>query len=264
MAINITAKTDYSYLFSGLSNTSSSGVEDLSFLSDYASIKNGSYGKLMKAYYSESASDSVKELAQNSSQTDKSDSTGALTKEEATALTKVQSATDELKESADALLETGGKSVFQMVDMLTKDENGVETTTQDYDREAIYSAVNQFVTDYNSVITATADAEDGTVSNRAQNLMRNSLSNEKMLNKIGITIGDDGKLAVDKDTFRKADMATTKTLFQGNGSYGYQVSAQSSLINYAADNAVSRAGTYTGSGTYNNAYNTGNIFNSYF
>ena len=42
--------SDYSYLFQGLSS-SGGGLGNLNFLSDYASIKNGSYSKLMKAYY---------------------------------------------------------------------------------------------------------------------------------------------------------------------------------------------------------------------
>ena len=50
MSITIQARTDYSYLFSSLGTSSSSGT-NLNFLSDYASIKNGSYAKLMKAYY---------------------------------------------------------------------------------------------------------------------------------------------------------------------------------------------------------------------
>ena len=50
ISINVNAKQDYSYLFQSLSTSSGSGLGNLNFLSDYASIKNGSYGKLMKAY----------------------------------------------------------------------------------------------------------------------------------------------------------------------------------------------------------------------
>ena len=39
---------NYSYLFQSASGGS---LGNLNFISDYASIKNGSYGKLMKAYY---------------------------------------------------------------------------------------------------------------------------------------------------------------------------------------------------------------------
>ena len=46
--INVDSRQDYSYLFQ---NLSSGGMGNLNFLSDYASIKNGSYGRLMKAYY---------------------------------------------------------------------------------------------------------------------------------------------------------------------------------------------------------------------
>ena len=50
MSINIQAKTNYSFLFSGLSSSASNALSG-NWLADYASIKNGSYAKLMKAYY---------------------------------------------------------------------------------------------------------------------------------------------------------------------------------------------------------------------
>ena len=48
MSINIQAKPDMSFLLSSL-GSGAAGVAVSNFLSDYASIKNGSYGKLMKA-----------------------------------------------------------------------------------------------------------------------------------------------------------------------------------------------------------------------
>ena len=46
--MNFSTGNDYSFLFGG----SSSSNDNSGFsLNDYASIKNGSYGKLMKAYY---------------------------------------------------------------------------------------------------------------------------------------------------------------------------------------------------------------------
>ena len=49
--MNIQAKTDYSTLFSSLSGNQTSTFS----LADYASIKNGSYFKVMKAYYGKDA-----------------------------------------------------------------------------------------------------------------------------------------------------------------------------------------------------------------
>ena len=57
MSINIQAKTNYSFLFSGLSSSASNALSG-NWLADYASIKNGSYGKLMKAYYAKDSGDS--------------------------------------------------------------------------------------------------------------------------------------------------------------------------------------------------------------
>lgn len=48
--INMHLKNDYSFLFSGMSTSSGGSLGNLNFLSDYQSIKNGSYGKLLKAY----------------------------------------------------------------------------------------------------------------------------------------------------------------------------------------------------------------------
>ena len=255
MSINIQAKTNYSFLFSGLSSSASNAISG-NWLADYASIKNGSYGKLMKAYYAKDSGDS-KTAA--STITKKDTATDTAKK----ALAKVETTTDALKESADALLATGKKDLFTQKDITTKDENGVESTTKGYDTDAIYSAVNSFVTNYNSVMAAVDDVSDTTVNNRTESLGNTTIANSKQLAKIGITMKNDGTLSLDKDTFMKADMSTVKSLFQGNGSYGYRVSAQSSMINFAADHASTRSSLYTGSAGYTGLYNAGNLFSSY-
>ena len=241
MSINIQAKTNYSFLFSGLSSSASNALSG-NWLADYASIKNGSYGKLMKAYY---AKDSGNSKTAASTITKKDTATDTAKK----ALAKVETTTDALKESADALLATGKKDLFTQKDITTKDENGVESTTKGYDTDAIYSAVNSFVTNYNSVMAAVDDVNDTTVNNRTESLGNTTIANSKQLAKIGVTM--------------KNDMSTVKSLFQGNGSYGYRVSAQSSMINFAADHASTRSSLYTGSAGYTGLYNAGNLFNSY-
>lgn len=259
MSINVQAKQDYSFLFSGL-GSGASGVGGSNFLGDYMAIKNGSYGKLMRAYYGTSASDSVKSIANSNSSTTK---TGNLTSADKKAYAKVETAADALKDSADALLATGSKSLFNEKDITTTDENGVETTKKGYDTDAIYKAVNSFVTNYNDTVKAAANVNDSSVTNRVNSMMNNTRVNEKMLNKIGVTVNDDGTLSLDKDTFMKADMKTVKNIFNGNGSYGYQTSAQASLINYAAEHASNRSGFYNTNGDYSDIFNSGNLFNSY-
>lgn len=253
MGINIQAKSDYSFLFSGL-GSGSSGLGGSTFLSDYASIKNGSYAKLMKAYYSKNSNDTVKSLAKDKI-TEKTD---------ASAMAKVQTTTDALKESADTLLEKGSKSVFNMKDITTKDENGVETTQKGYDTASIYKAVDSFVTNYNSVIGAAKSSDNNTVINRTKSMVGATAVNTKMLGQLGITINSDSTLSLDKDTFMKADMSKAKSLFSGNGSYAYRVSAQASMINFTADREASKMNTYNFKGNYTSSFNNGNLFNSYF
>lgn len=235
MSISIQAKTDYSFLFSGLSSSSSSSVSSSSFLTDYAMIKNGSYAKLMKACYSESGSSSaVKSIASSST-----------SKDDTKTIANVKSATDSLKESADALLAKGSKSVFA-----------------DEDMEKIYSVVNNFVEDYNSVLDSMDDVNSTSILSRAKNMTQNTTVNSKLLSKVGITVNSDNSLSIDKETFLKADFSTVKSLFNGNGSYAYSVSANASMINYAAEQEADKAATYTSTGIYGSTYSSGSLFDS--
>ena len=78
------SNVDYSALFGGTSNSSSLGGTNI--LSDYASIKNGSYGKLLKAYYAKQDAE-------------KTAGTGDTSQK----LTLMKTSADSLKKSADAL-----------------------------------------------------------------------------------------------------------------------------------------------------------------
>ncbi len=258
--------SNFSSLFSGFGG--STGGTNLNWLGDYASIKNGSYGRLLKACYKESNSDSsVKKSTAARTNTTVDDIIAEKMKKkeetaESKAYTKVQSTTDKLKESADKLLTKGDSSVFEKEFITTTDENGLESTEYGYDKEAIYSAVNSFVTNYNSVLEAAGSVSNSSIANRVTNMEEDTLLNKQTLNQLGITIKADNTLAIDKDTFMQADMSKAENLFNGTGSYGYRVSASASMINYTANYEQLRTGTYTYSGTFNSANNTGSTINS--
>lgn len=229
MAINF-SNNDYSYLFKGLTSQASGVNQASSLLSDYASIKNGSYGKLMKAYYGDNGS---KGNSTSKTSTDKDSKDDTAIK----SLNKVQTATDNLKSSAEAI---------------TK-------------KETIgYDDIKAFVDDYNSLISAANKISDNSTINRTTRLVGDTLANNKLLRSVGITINEDSTLSVDKDTFEKANKLTVDSLFKGTGSYGDKISSQASLIKLSADRAVSKAGgTYTAKGNYDTATAAGNLYNSY-
>ena len=240
-------------LFSSLNNNnrSGNGMSDLLGInySDYATIRNGSYYKLMKAYYTTGASDEISSIAKDKTNT-------STSKDDTKTIARIESASEDLKASADALLENGTKSLFKTERVTDKEGN----VTTEYDTDKIYKAVSKFVDEYNSLVDEASESKTSNISGAAERMVKMTGYNEKMLEKVGITVDEDNHLKIDEKTFKAADMTTVKGLFNERGGYGYQVSAQASMINYYAENEASKANTYTNSGTYTYNYNTGALY----
>ena len=246
-----------STLFSGLNSGRTSGTSGLSsVLSDYGAIRNGSYGKLLKAYYNNVDNSAVKS-AYNSAVKNSNTSTAA---DSSATIKELQSTTDDLTSSAKDLYTTGSKSVFNKKSVT--DENG--QTTQQYDTDAIYKSVKGFVDDYNSVIDAADKSADSKVQNSVMGMMNYTKMESNMLGKLGITIGSDYQMSIDENAFKKADMSVAKSLFNGTGSYAYTIASKSAMTNSYADMEAARANTYNKYGSYGSTYNSGSIYNSYF
>ena len=231
MGIGIQAKTDYSALFQSIG----SGSSNLNFISDYASIKNGSYGKLMKAYYAKDGAS--KEL---SSVVD-SKKTKSAAADDASTLTEIRKSAQKLSETAGALADTD----FE-------------------DQDKSLKAVKGFVDDYNKMINDGLKADTSSISKKIVSMDNLSLSNEKNLSNVGITLKDDGTLSLDEEAFKKADSASLKSLFGGAGSYGYSVSQQAELIDYQANYEGIKASTYQRTGSFNTANISGSMFDTFF
>lgn len=237
MATNISSVNDYSYLFSNLTSSnsktkSSSSLSDFS-LSDYASIKNGSFYKLTKAYYAKNG--------ENASSTSTSvDSTKTLA--------KIKSDSSALAKSADALVTTGSKSLFNKKDMTT---------------DTILKGVNSFIDDYNSLIESGAQADTNSILRNTLSMTTLTNAHSNMLSKVGITINSDNTLSIDEESFKSADVTSMKSLFNGSGSYAYSIGAYASQIGYYADTEANKANTYSDSGTYKSTYSSGSLYNSY-
>lgn len=222
------ANVDYSFLFGGTQAPSTSGSFSLS---DYATIKNGSYGKLLKAYYAKQDAEKA--------------ASGGETVQKATMM---KTGADALKKSADAL---NNDELWEKKKIKKKDEKtGEEFEVEDYDWDAITKAMKSFVEDYNDVIKQTGDSNSRDVLRNAVWLTGITESNENMLSKIGITVGKGNELKLDEDALKKADISTLKTLFTGHNSFADKVSMKANSISNAA---VRYTGTYKSNGTYNNA-----------
>ena len=244
------------FLFNGGASSSSNGIYSL--LSEYNNIRSGAYYKAVKAYYAKQSGTDTK--------TDTKNSTGTTSKktEAEQAYSGVQSSAKALISSADKLIATGKNSLFELKDIETKDENGQEITKKGYDTDAIYNAVKGFVDNYNTLMSAASSSGSSTIQNQATSMANNTKAYEKLLSKVGITIGANHKLSIDQATFKAADMTTVKTLFNGNASFAYSASSKASLISFSANSEANKKSMYTNNGTYNNAYSSGSFMNSIF
>ena len=217
---------DYSTLFSSLNSSDTLGIS----YTDYASIKNGSYAKLTKAYY-----------ASKSSSSSSSSSTKTLTEEQTTRLTKVKTAASELNSAASAistsLLESG-------------------------DTDAIYKAVSDFADKYNTLVSSINTDDNKAITNTANNMMNSVSTNLTLLSNAGITLDTDGKMSVNEDTL-KSNITTLKTLFGTTGSFGSSIASSASSISYKATSALNVSKNYTSSASYSDSSYVGELYDTY-
>ena len=253
MSINAYNASTISALFAGLNN-SSSGTS-LSYGIDFTTynlIKNGSYSKLMRKYYSNQASESTDGATANKN-TGKVQSID-IQKNNATVNR------DNAASLVDSASELKKYSLWSKVDKTDKDGN----TAKEYDTDKIAKAVSSFVKDYNSLVSSTADSSSRYVLNSASNMVNYTRANADLLKKIGISVGSDNKLTVDEDKLKASDMAEVKTVIKDTGSKGQTKSAKASTIYGNAVSQLSELSTknsYTSNGLY--SYSSGYTYNQY-
>ena len=130
-----------SMLFSSVGNSRRS-TGTTSFLSNidistYSSIKTGSYYKLLKTYYSEGLDDKASSLVPSSVST---------SKDSAKTLGKIESAADEVADSAKDLYSVSSRT-------FSKNSKG------GYDTDAIYKKVSKFASHYNDFVSAASKSQ---------------------------------------------------------------------------------------------------------
>ena len=152
----------YSALLGG--GAGSGEVGGASLLSDYASIKNGSYGKMMKSYYAK-----VKD-AEAEEETSKS---GSKTKEK------------------DAASASAARKFYETATGM----NALDYSADNIDE--LYDKVSAFVKDYNSMMKAASKSNNSEVKAQADALNDYMYQNYKLFAKVGITMNANRTLSID-------------------------------------------------------------------
>ena len=224
IGINVGKNQDYSYLFQSLSS-GSGGMGNLNFLSDYASIKNGSYAKLM-TYYG---------TAQSSSAAASKKSSSGNILDKILDEKKNPKVSKEAQE-ANANLTTGLSSLKSSVAALQKDGTYTDTANGKSAADKVVSAMKAFVSDYNNVVSA---AKNSTLANKTAyvaNMMNSTATNADKLAEIGVSINGNGTLELNEAKLKEAGVSKVQDLFSSDNimSYGSMIASRLRFAGAAA------------------------------
>ena len=225
IGINVGKNQDYSYLFQSLSS-GSGGMGNLNFLSDYASIKYGSYEKLMKTYYG---------TAQSSSAAASKKSSSGNILDKILDEKKNPKVSKEAQE-ANANLTTGLSSLKSSVAALQKDGTYTDTANGKSAADKVVSAMKAFVSDYNNVVSA---AKNSTLANKTAyvaNMMNSTATNADKLAEIGVSINGNGTLELNEAKLKEAGVSKVQDLFSSDNimSYGSMIASRLRFAGAAA------------------------------
>jgi hypothetical protein len=229
MAINgINNQSNISSLYNSIFGIGSNSDSGSSYgISDLAMIRNGSYGKLMKAYYA----------------TENAGKTEEETKADQTKLVNVKSQAASLNNSLEDLR---SKSLYEPAGT---DDKGKNT----YDQDKITKSVKDFVDKYNSYVKSSSDVDSVSILKKSVSMIGFTAKNTGMLSKIGITIGENNQLTINEDKLKNASVHDVSSLFQGIGSYGDSVQNLARQSYQLANSQAYQRGngsSYTYSGSY--------------
>ena len=221
--INVDSGQDYSYLFQSLS---SGGMGNLNFLSDYSSIKNGSYGKLMKAYYGTGQSSST------SSGGRKGSTYNILEKLEAE---KRNPKVSKDVQEANSKLTSGLSSLKNSISTLQSSSTYTDTENGSSAADKVVSAVKSFVSNYNDVVTASKGSTLSSQTSYVANMMSATSANADKLAEIGIRVNAKGTLEINEAKLKAADISQIQEMFSSEDvmSYGSRLASRVQFANTA-------------------------------
>ena len=244
-----------SFINSMLGTSGSASQSIYNSLGDYAALKNGSYGKLVKAYYAQQSSDAKTEDSRK--KIGQVELPVSVTQEQMNN-TAIKNDANALKAAFGELTTKGSKSIFNKINV--KDEE-TGLTGQEYDTDRIYKAVSQFVNTYNDLIKDSSKSTNSSISEKRESLTEYMNAYEKELKDMGIQIESDKTLTMDEKKFKESDMQTVKDVWNGTSALGAKMYQTSVELEHIAKSAVSADSLYTSNASYVSA--AGSLFNSF-
>lgn len=192
-----------------LFNTNSSTSTLGSLLQDYSLMKTSGYRSLVNSYYNKTTNNTINSIYGDTTTKEPSDTKSYTT---------LRDTAGELYTSSMSLASNGSDSLFKT------DSEG------NFDRKKITEAITNFTNDYNKTLEAAADVNNSKASQTASFMVSGTKAFETNLNKIGITVGKDNKLSVNKEQLEKASISSIKSVFNGTNSYAANTATKATQI----------------------------------
>lgn len=206
---------------------------------DETKLKSADISKVQKLFssdniqsYGSTIASRVKFAGGSSSATNKTDN-------------KTETDTNKPVSTGAAGLKTDGEALASAeLYATTKDKDGNET----YNVDKILSTAKSFVNNYNKMFdTAESSSNSGVLSNLSY-IRERTKNNTKTLEEFGFSVDKNGRMKLDEDTFKKADMSKVQDFFKDYGSY---VASNASRVNYYMNTNANVTSGYTSNASYN-------------
>lgn len=204
-------------------------------LGDLGLMKSGVYTKMLKSYY-EKVGDDTKTTKSSSSSSNNSPTWDDIRKRYVTPEVTV--------DAKDTEAEKALSSVKSTTKTLSTDASAL--ANMDFDkssRDEIYDAVKKMADSYNAVVDSAKKSNVTSISKSVSWMTDDTKARAKQLEKMGITIGTDNKLTVDKDKFAQANLTDIKSLFKGSGGLADRHAQRANgLVNLASNQMLMNSG----------------------
>lgn len=240
-------------IFSSFNNSSTkkdSSFDAFSNLSSLAntfnSMKSAAYLRTVKNYYKNM------QVSNNNTATDNTAS-------------KLQSAKlMDLKDSLKSINKNENSIKLNINSAITNRNLNLIENGSDDDKSYMNDLVNSisdFANSYNSMIDKSSDIESTSVLNNILSMTKMTRYNATSLSNIGITLGSDNKLTVNKEQLKNADLDNIDSLFGQNGSFGDYTSSKASSLSYNCINQIKSQLTEEKYNTISSYLGTSNLGN---
>ena len=209
-------------------------------VSDYNSIKNGSYGKLMKSYYKDQTKGT--NAATKSNRANKNTTmdkimadrkSPTLSKEATAANAKLNSS---LKTLTTALSALQSKDTYKNKAANNKNAAAKNANEKNENNSLAKKSLKDFVSAYNDAVTSSKKSTMNNISKNVANMMKAAKENEDKFKELGVNLNKDGTMTIDEKKLNEADENKIEGLFDGDKAMSFGSKAASSL---------NRAASYT-------------------